>query len=328
MGFVNSCWPFGQQLYKLNIAEILRQTEEAVEKAEEAVEAAKKLQSGSVVSVNEIAPDENGNVEIPGISINQRCAQSIDFKGLWDGKSTKDFAINMGFKEANAKVDLSSQLHTFPVWLTGAYTIHGIPFSSSFSYAFGDPISSSKDIVVINPAAGEIVHFYLDGDMPKSEVISGSGSGTGNNAAAEWEFINDITLAENSSTTILNLDATGNSFKFKELCLLIECANQSSQTITFVALSATGRDLWNAGEAVAIALGSGSVALVHSEVMGKRMLHQSAATLGGQAKEQFTNPINALVIDEKYSYLTGYKLSGELAAGTYIALFGKGKVTT
>lgn len=199
MGFMNSCWPFGQQLYKLNIAEILKQTQEAVENAEEAVEAAKKLQSGSVVSVNEIDPDENGNVEIPGFSIYQRCAQSNDFKGYWDGKNLRDFAINMGFKEAGANVDLSSQLHTFPVWLSGAHTIHGIPFSTSFAYAFGDPVSSSQDIVVINPAAGEIVHFYLDGDMPKSEVISGSG-GNGGTEATGAEKIVEYTADADGAT--------------------------------------------------------------------------------------------------------------------------------
>lgn len=201
MGFVNSCWPFGQQLYKLNIAEILRQTQEAVEKAEEAVEAAKKLQTGSVVSVNEIAPDENGNVEIPGFSIYQRCAQANDFKGYWDGKSLKDFAINMGFKEVAANVDLSSQLHLFPAWLSGAYTINGIPFTTSFAYAFGDPTTSSKDIVVINPSEGEIIHFYLDGNVPKSEVISGSGgTGGGGTEATGAEKIVEYTVDADAAT--------------------------------------------------------------------------------------------------------------------------------
>lgn len=58
MGFFNSCWPFGQQLYKLDIAALLKKTDEAVEigqqAAAEAASAATDAQRAAAAAQNSI----------------------------------------------------------------------------------------------------------------------------------------------------------------------------------------------------------------------------------------------------------------------------------
>ena len=50
MGFFNSCWPFGQPLYKLDIAALLNKTEEAVEIGQQAATAAESAVTAANLS--------------------------------------------------------------------------------------------------------------------------------------------------------------------------------------------------------------------------------------------------------------------------------------
>lgn len=48
MGFFNSCWPFGQQLYKLDIAALLKKTDEAIEIGQQAASAAEEAKTAAI----------------------------------------------------------------------------------------------------------------------------------------------------------------------------------------------------------------------------------------------------------------------------------------
>lgn len=166
------------------------------------------------------------------------------------------------------------------------------------------------------------VNVIYDGSKPVEVPIPQGGGGS-----EDWEFINRTTLLEDASITVINSDSNGNSFKYKKLMVYVVSKNKTSQNVAMLALDANGKDLWGVGEAINIALGDGIVATVTAEVIAGQMVKQTGATLSNTIKEQITYSPNGHLQNAKYAYMTGYKLSGNLSAGSVVELYGKGRVS-
>ena len=167
------------------------------------------------------------------------------------------------------------------------------------------------------------VEATYDGSEPVEVVIPQGGGG----GSEDWEFINRTTLLEDASITVINSDSNGNSFKYKKLMVYVVSKNQTSQDVVMLALDADGKDLWGNGEAIGFPLGDGVSVTVTAEVIGERMVKQTGANVSATIKEQFTYAQNGHSQNAKYAYMTGYKFSGNLSAGSIIELYGKGRVS-
>lgn len=143
-----------------------------------------------------------------------------------------------------------------------------------------------------------------------------------------WDFINGIILQEDTAETIIDRDSNGNPFGYRSLRVCVLSKNTSNQNVSFVPRGSTGSTLWKTGEAPVITLGSGTGCTVTHEVMDERMVWNSFATLSASCKEGWSYITAGLHTQkEAYKYLTGYMISGTLAAGSVIEVYGYGKVT-
>lgn len=75
MGFFGSCWPFGQQLYKLDIAELLKKTEQAVTDSNAAVSAAQAAADSSMQAMQLVGQAQT-QAQMAQISAQQAAEQS------------------------------------------------------------------------------------------------------------------------------------------------------------------------------------------------------------------------------------------------------------
>ena len=76
MGFFNSCWPFGQQLYKLDIAALLKKTDEAVEIGRQAASAAEEAKTAAI-SASTVARSASASATAAAEQANESATAAI-----------------------------------------------------------------------------------------------------------------------------------------------------------------------------------------------------------------------------------------------------------